>query len=55
MKVAIDVKRAVPLVNTIPMLGLNIDSVEAVIVDPDPEKSSITTNNTFFKDKFFLF
>ena len=37
-KTALDVKRAVLLVNTIPMLGFINDIVELVIVDPDPIK-----------------
>ena len=38
---AIDVNRAVELVNTIPMLGFSNDNVEVVIADPDPNKSSV--------------
>ena len=48
IKVAIDVRRAVELVSSIPILGLINDIVEVVIADPDLNKISVTTNNTLF-------
>ena len=57
IKIARDVNKAVELVNTIPMLGFNIDIVEVVIADPDSNKISVIINNTFllFKQLYFFF
>ena len=54
IKIAIDVRRAVELVNTIPMLGLINDLVKLVIVDPDPNINSLIINNTFFFLNFYI-
>ena len=48
IKIAIDVKRAVKLVNTEPMLGFINDTVEVVIARPDPNNILVIINNTFF-------
>ena len=40
IRIAIDVNKAVELVNTIPMLGLINDIVEVPIADPDPQNFS---------------
>ena len=55
IKIAINVKRAVELVNTIRMLGFNNDIVEIPIADPDPNKFSVIINNTFFFLRIFYF
>ena len=54
IKISISVRKAVQLVNTIPMLGLINDIVEVVRVDPDPNKFSVIVSNTFvvFNDLF---
>ena len=52
---AILVYIAVEEVNTMPMLGLNIDIVEVVTADPDPIKNSVMIINTFFLFKLFYF
>ena len=56
IKTAMFVNKAVLLVSTIPKLGLKNDFVEVVIADPDPNKSSVIINNTFFliKDLYFF-
>ena len=54
IKLAKDVRRAVELVNTIPMLVLINDIVEVVLVDPDPNKVSVTINNTFFFFRIYV-
>ena len=43
-----DVRRAVELVNTMPILRLNIDIVELVIADPYPNNISVIINFFFF-------
>ena len=48
IKIAIDVKRAVELINTIPMFGLIKDLVEVLIADLDPNTISVIVNRTFF-------
>ena len=48
IRIAIDVKKAVELVNTKQMLGLINDIVEVPIVDPDPNKISVISKKTFF-------
>ena len=53
IKIAIDVNRAVELVNTIPMLVFINDIVEMLIADPDPNNISQIINNTFFYLNFF--
>ena len=56
IKITIDVKRAVELADTIPMLGINSDIVEVVFADSDLDKISNTINITFFlfKDLYFF-
>ena len=57
IKIAIDDNKAVELVNTLPMLGFIKDIAEVIIADPDPNKISVTINNTlkiFFKIFRFL-
>ena len=46
--IAIEVNRPEELVNTIPMLGFNIDIVKVVIAEPDPNINSVIINNVFF-------
>ena len=41
IKIAIDVNKAVELVNTITMLGFIIDIVDVEIAEPDPIKISV--------------
>ena len=48
IKIAILVNKAVELVKTIPILGINNDNVEVSIADPDPTNISVIINNTFF-------
>ena len=48
IKIAIDVKKAVELITTIPMLRFINDIVEVVIAYPDPNKISVINNITFF-------
>ena len=38
IRIAIDVNKAVELVNTVPMLGLINDIVEGLIANPDQKK-----------------
>ena len=52
--IAKDVKRAVLLVNTIPMFGLNIDIVEMAIPKTDPKNLSVIFNATFFSFNFYI-
>ena len=56
INVGVDVKRAVELVNKIPLLELFNDNVEVLPVDPDPIKFSVTINRTFylFKDLYLF-
>ena len=54
IKIARDVKKAVDEVNTIPMLGFLNDKVEVETADPDPIKSSVIINNTFFNSNFYI-
>ena len=55
IKIAIDVRRAVELVNTIPKLGLINDIVDIEKADPDPIKISVIIKNTFYSLKLLLF
>ena len=55
VKIALDVKRAVELVNATPLLGISIDNVEVVTADPDPNKISLLNNITFFLFIFLYF
>ena len=57
IKTAKDVKRAVLIVITIPMLGHIYDIVEVVIADPDPKTNSVIFKKTFFsfEDLYFFF
>ena len=48
------VNKAVEEVNTIPILGFNIDSVEVPNTDPDPTKISVIINNTFFYLRIYI-
>ena len=48
IKISKDVKRAVLLVNTTPMLGLIIDIVEVPVADPEPIKISVIFIITLF-------
>ena len=50
VNIAIDVKKAVELVNTIPMLGFINHIVEVALADPDPNKISVIINSAFFKN-----
>ena len=52
ISIAIDVKRAVALVKTIPMLRFFNDIVEVPIADPDPKKVSVIFNNISFRLNF---
>ena len=52
IRVAIDINKAVELINTIPMLGLNNDFVETFFLDPDPNKKTYVI---FFNVTFSLF
>ena len=45
---AIDVIKAVLLVNTIPASELSLDKIDVVIAEPDPNIISVTSNSTFF-------
>ena len=56
IKIAIDVKKDVELVDAIPMPGIVNDIVEEVFADSDLDKISIEINNTifFFKDLCFF-
>ena len=54
IKIAIDVRRAVELVITIPMLGFYNDIVEVIIAHPDLFKNSMKFNNTFLLFKFYI-
>ena len=54
-KIAIDVNRAVNLVNTIQMLGFFKDIFEVDRADPDSSNISVINNNTFFLYKLFYF
>ena len=49
-----DVRRAVELVNTMPILGLIIDIVELVIADLNPNNISVMINKTFFYSVFYI-
>ena len=55
IKIAIDVKRAVEVVKTIPMLEFIIDNVEVVIADPDLNKISMISNNAFLIEDSYFF
>ena len=55
IKIAIDVSRALELVDTIPMLEIIIDIAEVVLSDPDPNNNSVTLNNNFFLFKLLYF
>ena len=48
IKVAIDVRRAIELVKTIPTLGFNNDIVEVPIANPDLTNISVIINITVF-------
>ena len=48
IKIAVDVNKAVELVNAILMLGLIIEVMELPTGDPDPIKNSVIINNVFF-------
>ena len=52
IKTAMDVKSALELVNTIPMLGFLNDSVEIVTAHPDPNEISAKINNFFYLDVY---
>ena len=55
-KMAMDLRRAVELVNITRMLGLFNDIVEVLMADLDPNDSSVIINNTFifFNDLYFF-
>ena len=56
IRIAVDVNKAVELVNTIPMLGLINDIVEVVKADPDPNNISVIINSIFFySNTYFSF
>ena len=55
IKIAIDVNKAVELVNTIPIVGFINDIVEVVIVDPDPNYIPVIYENNFFLFKLLHF
>ena len=56
IKLAKEVDRAVQLVNTTPMLGLNNDIEEVVFADPYATKNSVVFNVTFlFKLLYFSY
>ena len=55
IKMAILVKKAVLLVNTIPMLGTIIENVKVVFSQPDPKNISAINNKTFFFKLSYLF
>ena len=55
VKIALDVNRAVEMVNATPMLGISIDIVEVFTADLDPNKVSLLNNNTFFLFNFLYF
>ena len=48
IKIAIDVNKAVELVNTLPIVGFINDIVEVVIVDPDPNYIPVIYKSTFY-------
>ena len=48
IKIARDVNKAVKEVNTIPILGFINDIVDVEIALPDPIKTSVIINSTFF-------
>ena len=52
-EIAILVKKAVELINTIPILGLIKNMVELPFADPNPIKISVVIDNTFLSFKFF--
>ena len=54
IKIAIDVRRTVELVSTIPILGLIIEIVELVMIDPDLNNFLVIINKTFFLFKIFF-
>ena len=52
------VSKAVEEVITLPILGIIKERVEIVIAEPEPNKISVTINNTFFLPEhlyFFLY
>ena len=55
IKIAIDAKRPVELVNTISSLGLTNENEEAVTAEPDPNNVSLISINTFFSFKLLHF
>ena len=55
IKIALDVWRAVELVNTMPILGFFNNKVDVEIADHEPIKLSAIINNTFFLYKFLYF
>ena len=50
-----DVRRAVELVKTLPILGLINDIVEVTTADPDPNNILVISNNTLFLINFLYF
>ena len=52
---AIDVKRAVEEVKTLPILEFITDIVEVLIAGPDPIKNSVIIINTFLLIKLLYF
>ena len=48
IKIAIDVNKAVELVNTLPIVGFINDIVEVVIVDPDPNYIPVIYKSTLY-------
>ena len=48
IKIAIDVNRAVEIVDTLQMLGFINDNVDVAFVHPDPSKISVIINSNLF-------
>ena len=53
IKIAMEVNRAVLLVNTISTLGLSIAKADFFIVKSDPTKFSVIINSNLFLSEFF--
>ena len=55
IKIAIDVKRAVLLINRIPTIGLSIDNADVVIPVLDPHEKFSSYSGDFFSSAFHNF
>ena len=55
IRIAIDLNKAVELINTMPMPRFINDIVEMVIADPDPNNFSMIIHNTFFLFELLYF